>query len=252
MLSSEPQGLRVIVSGASGGIGSAIVEHLVYAGCSVAALDVTFDGWRFNESSAVSRHRLDLRDWDAVQGVVDRAVQSIGGCDAVVANAAIVDTLHRAERFPKEEWAADVEVNLTGAYRLVQSAFGAMREAGKGRVVFVSSVAAMLGQPAQVAYAASKAGLIGVARTLAVEWAPHGITSNVVVPGVIETPKAGRLSAKIRSQYLERIPLARTGLSEEVAGTIAFLLSPAAAYVNGATIRVDGGFGLNGIALTAT
>lgn len=242
----------MIISGASGGIGSAIVEHLVSVGCTVAALDVNFDGWRFNESPAVSRHRIDLRDWDAVQGVVDEAVRSMGGCDAVVANAAIVDTLHRAERFSEEEWSTDLEVNLTGAYRLAQSAFSAMKDAGHGRVVFVSSVAAMLGQPAQVAYAASKAGLIGVARTLAVEWASHGITCNVVVPGVIETPKAGRLAPKIRSQYLERIPLARTGLPEEVAGTIAFLLSPAAGYLNAATIRVDGGFGLNGIALTAT
>lgn len=251
MLSSEPNGLRVIVSGASGGIGSALVEHLTALDCSVAALDTNFEGARFRDSQLVGRHLVDLRDWHATERAVHDAVSRMGGCDAVIANAAIVDTMHRAERFPREAWENDIAINLSGAYRLTECAFESLKRSGSGRVVFISSIAASFGQPAQIAYAASKAGLTGVARTIATEWAPHGVTANVVAPGMIDTPKASRLGRSIRDAYIARIPVARFGLPAEVAGTVAFLLSPAAAYINGAVIAVTGGFGLNDLALTA-
>ena len=249
-LSSEARGLRVIVSGASGGIGSALVEHLVALDCAVAAVDMAFDQSHFPDSRLITRHIADLRDWDATEQAIQGAVESMDGCDAVIANAAIVDTLHRAERFSREDWYSDIDVNLTGAYRLAQCCFPALKQAGRGRLVFISSIAATMGQPAQIAYAASKAGLIGIARTLAVEWAPYGITTNVVLPGLIATPKVSRLGQSVRNEYMTRIPLARFGLPAEIAGTVAFVLSPAAGYLNGAVIAVDGGFGLNNLALT--
>jgi NAD(P)-dependent dehydrogenase (short-subunit alcohol dehydrogenase family) len=250
VLSTEPRFRHVIVSGASGGIGSAIVGHLVAMECHVAALDIDFSSWTRPDSPDVSLHRVDLRDWTDVRAAVDAAVEALGGCDGVIANAAVVDTLHRAERFDRDDWTRDLDVNLSGAFALVMAAFEALRSSGDGRVVLVSSVAATLGQPAQVAYAAGKAGLIGVARTLAVEWAHLGIKCNVIMPGMIDTPKAVKLPADVRAISVERIPARRFGLPAEVAGTIGFLLSPAAAYITGAVIRVDGGFGLNGIALS--
>ena len=124
-------------------------------------------------------------------------IDSLGGCDAVVANAGVVDTIHRAERFSDEEWRKDLETNLYGAFYLVQAAFEALAASGDGRVVLISSVAAETGIPGQVAYGASKAGLVGMARTLAAEWASRGIRCNVVMPGFIATPKVRAMPAEV-------------------------------------------------------
>jgi NAD(P)-dependent dehydrogenase (short-subunit alcohol dehydrogenase family) len=219
----------VIVTGADGGIGRAIVAALEAAGCAVAGCDVG---------------EFDVRDRAAVQAGVSDAVASLGGCDAVVANAGIVDTIHRAERFSEEEWRKDLETNLSGAFYVVQAAFPALAESGDGRVVLISSVAAEIGIPGQVAYGASKAGLVGMARTLAAEWAPRGIRCNVVMPGMIATPKVLAMPERLQQAVTATIPLGRFGATEELAGAVAFLLSPAAAYITGAVLRVDGGVGL--------
>jgi NAD(P)-dependent dehydrogenase (short-subunit alcohol dehydrogenase family) len=175
---------------------------------------------------------------------VGDAISELGGCDAVVANAGIVDTIHRAEQFPLEEWRKDLETNLDGAFHLIQAAFPALAESGDGRIVVVSSVAAELGLPGQVAYGAAKAGLIGMVRTLAGEWASHGIRCNAVMPGMIATPKVLAMPEQVQNSLNRTIPLGRFGATDELAGAVAFLLSPAAAYITGAALRVDGGFGL--------
>lgn len=225
----SPAGRRVIVTGAAGGIGRAIVAGLEKEGCAVAACDVG---------------EFDVRDREAVQAGVAEAVGRLGGCDAVVAGAGIVDTIHRAEGFSEADWRRDLETNLSGAFYVVQAAFEPLAASGDGRIVFLSSVAAETGLPGQVAYGASKAGLVGLARTLAAEWAPRGIRCNVIMPGMIATPKVKAMPAPLQERLQGAIPLARFGSPEELAGVVSFLLSPAAAYITGAVLRVDGGFGL--------
>lgn len=243
-VSTVASGRRVIVTGAAGGIGRAIVEALADGGCAVAACDAPgapVDG----VPGAAATATFDVRDPAAVRQGVAQAIAELGGCDAVVAGAGVVDTIHRAERFSDEAWRKDIETNLHGAFLLAQSAFEALAASGDGRVVLISSVAAESGVPRQVAYGASKAGLLGVARTLAVEWAGRGIRCNVVMPGFVATPKVLAMPAQVREAAVARIPLGRFAEPDELAGVVSFLLSPAAAYMNGAVLRVDGGFGLS-------
>jgi 3-oxoacyl-[acyl-carrier protein] reductase len=243
-LSTAPSGRRVIVTGAAGGIGRAIVQALAHSGCAVAACDgpgVPVDG----VSGATATATFDVRDPEAVREGAAHAIAELGGCDAVVANAGVVGIINRAERFSQEDWRRDIETNLDGAFFLARAAFEALAESGDGRVVLISSVAAVVGVPRQIAYGASKAGLIGMARTLAAEWAGRGIRCNVVMPGFVATPKVLAMPPQVRESAVARIPLGRFAEPEELAGVVSFLLSPAAAYLNGVVLRVDGGFGLS-------
>jgi 3-oxoacyl-[acyl-carrier protein] reductase len=236
------EGRRVLVTGAAGGIGRAVVAALTEAGCSVAACDAP---------GTDVAHVFDLRDREAVVAGVAGAIESLGGgCDAVVANAGVVDTIHRAERFSEDDWRRDLETNLSGAFYVVQAAYEALAAAGDARIVLVSSVAAEIGIPGQVAYGASKAGIVGMARTLAAEWGPRGIRCNVVMPGFVATPKVQAMPERLRETLVRGIPLGRFATTGELAGVVAFLLSDAAAYINGAVLRVDGGLGLSTASLT--
>jgi NAD(P)-dependent dehydrogenase (short-subunit alcohol dehydrogenase family) len=241
--STSPSARRVIVTGAAGGIGRAVVEALSAAGNLVAACDAP--GAPVSELGGAASATFDVRDPRAVRAGVAEMIQALGGCDAVVANAGIVDTIHRAERFADDEWRKDLETNLYGAFYLAQAAFESLAASGDGRVVVISSVAAELAIPGQVAYAASKAGLIGMARTLAAEWAGRGIRCNVVMPGFIATPKVLSMPDAVQKAAASQIPLGRFGETDELAGAVSFLLSPAAAYINGAVLRIDGGYGLS-------
>jgi NAD(P)-dependent dehydrogenase (short-subunit alcohol dehydrogenase family) len=225
----------VIVTGATGGIGMAIVEALTQAGATVAGCDAPGAG---------AGVEFDVRDRDGVTNGVAAALKALGGtCDAVVANAGVVDTIHRAERFPEEAWRKDLEVNLYGAFTVAQAAFDALARAGDARVILISSVAAEHGLPGQVAYGASKAGLVGMARTLAAEWARHGIRANAVCPGVIDTPMLRMMDDPAAgAAYLRTgVPQGRLGSAEEVAAAVVFLASDDASYLTGATVPVDGG-----------
>src|SRR5689334_20185502 len=197
-----PRGRRVIVTGAAGGIGAATAAALERAGNAVAGCDIG---------------DFDIRDPVATEAALGALVERLGGCDAVVACAGVVDTIHRAERFSPDEWDKDVETNLTGTFNVVRALFEPLRASGDGRVVVLSSASAETGLPGQVAYTAAKAGLVGMARTLAAEWGRHGIRCNVVMPGLVATPKVLALPEPVRKAMSATLPLGRIGEQAELA-----------------------------------
>jgi len=223
---------RALVTGAARGIGAAIAQRLRDDGFGVVTLDLA--------------PGCDLQV-DVANGALDDP--AFGDVDAVVANAAITTTIAPAHRMTDEQWRRDIDVNLTGAFRAIQACLPGMRERGHGRIVAISSGAATGGLPGQVAYAASKAGMLGMVRTLATEGVRHGITANAVLPGLIATEQALAMPPDVLERVNGALPMGRMGEPSEVAHAVAFLCSDEAAYVTGQAIGVDGGFGLNQLGL---
>jgi acetoacetyl-CoA reductase len=223
---------RALVTGAAHGIGAVIAQRLGEDGFEVVTLDVA--------------PGCDLQV-DVAEGELDPA--AFGAFDVVVSNAAITTTIAPAHRMTDEQWRRDIDVNLTGAFRVVQACLPGMRERGYGRIVAISSGAATGGLPGQVAYAASKAGLLGMIRTLASEGARHGITANAVLPGMIATEQALAMPAHVIERVNAAMPMGRMGEPSEVAHVVSLLCSERAAYVTGQAVGVDGGFGLNQLGL---
>jgi NAD(P)-dependent dehydrogenase (short-subunit alcohol dehydrogenase family) len=184
--------------------------------------------------------RLDL--------VADQ-LPDLSGIDVCVSNAAITDTIAPAHRMTEEQWAGDIDVNLTGAFRAVQACLRGMRERRWGRVVVISSGGAVGGLPGQVAYAASKAGLLGMVKTLAAEGVRRGITANAVLPGMVATEKVLAMPKEVLERIRENLPAGRMAESSEVAALVSYLASDDAAYVTGQAIGIDGGAALNTITL---
>jgi NAD(P)-dependent dehydrogenase (short-subunit alcohol dehydrogenase family) len=223
---------RVLVTGAARGIGAVIAGRLLAGGLEVVTLDVA-PGCDLQADVATSE--LDPADFARF--------------DVVVSNAAITTTIAPAHRMTEEQWRRDIDVNLTGAFRVVQACLPGMRERGHGRIVAISSGAATGGLPGQVAYAASKAGLLGMIKTLAVEGVRHGITANAVLPGMIATEQALAMPAHVLERVNAALPMGRMGEPSDVAHAVAFLCSEEAGYVTGQALGVDGGFGLNQLGL---
>ena len=228
----------MLVTGGNRGIGLAIARAFAAQGDSVA---VTHRG--SGSPDGLFGVQCDVTDAAAVDAAFGEVEAQQGPVEVLVSNAGVTDDALLL-RMTEEQFTRVLDANLTGAYRVARRAAGKMLRARRGRMIFVSSVVALTGSPGQVNYAASKAGLIGLARSLARELGTRGITANVVTPGFVETDMTAALPEERRAEVLAGTPLRRYGTAEEVAGTVTFLASDAAAYVTGAVIPVDGGLGM--------
>jgi len=221
---------RALVTGAARGIGAAIAARLLADGFDVLTAD--------------RDQGCDLR-FDVARG----DIPELDDVDVCVSNAAITDTIAPAHRMTSEQWEQDIAVNLSGAFRVVQACLAGMRERRWGRIVVISSGAARDGLPGQVAYSASKAGTIGLVKTVAAENARRGITANAVLPGLIATERVREMPREVLDRVDAMLPAGRMGSPQEVAALVAFLASEEAGYISGEAIGIDGGAGLNTMSL---
>jgi NAD(P)-dependent dehydrogenase (short-subunit alcohol dehydrogenase family) len=228
----------VLVTGGNRGIGLAVARAFAAQGDKVA---VTHRGSGAPEG--LFGVECDVTDAAAVDQAFTEVEAEQGPVEVLVSNAGITDDTLLL-RMGEEQFARVIDANLTGAYRVAKRAAGRMLRAKKGRMIFIGSVVGLVGSPGQINYAASKAGLIGVARSITRELGSRNITANVVAPGFIESDMTAELTEARRSEILGSIPLARFGSADEVAGAVTWLASDAAAYVTGAVIPVDGGLGM--------
>lgn len=229
---------HVFVTGGNRGIGLAIAQRF---SADADQVTVTYRGGKPPEN--LHAVRCDVTDSASVDAAIDEAESQHGPVQVLVANAGLTrDQL--AMRMSDDDFTDVLNTNLTGAFRCARRVTKSMLRARKGRIIFLGSVVALLGSAGQANYAASKAGLVGMARSLARELGSRGITVNVVAPGFVETDMTAVLSDQRRAQISANVPLGRFATPEEVAGAVSFLASPDAAYLTGAVLPVDGGLGM--------
>ena len=236
-----------LVTGASGGIGAQIAAALHGQGATVV-----LHGTRASKLEALKEElgertvtvTANLDDRDAVAGLVDSAGAAAGGPINILVNNAGITRDGLLMRMKNDDWDDVLEVNLTASMILCRSAMRAMMKARSGRIISISSVVGITGNPGQTNYAASKAGMIGFSKSLAAEVASRGITVNVVAPGFIATPMTDVLDADQKVALLARVPTGRLGTAAEIAASVVFLASDEAAYITGTTMHVNGGMAM--------
>jgi NAD(P)-dependent dehydrogenase (short-subunit alcohol dehydrogenase family) len=228
----------VLVTGGNRGIGLAVARAFAEDGDRVA---VTHRG--SGAPAGLFGVECDVTDGAAVDAAFRAVEAEQGPVEVLVSNAGITED-NLLLRMSEESFIRVVDANLAGAYRVAKRATGGMLKARRGRMIFISSVVALVGAPGQANYAASKAGLIGLARSIARELGSRGITANVLAPGFIETDMTAGLTDARRREVLANVPLKRYGDTGEVAGVARFLASDAAAYISGVVLPVDGGLGM--------
>lgn len=243
-------GRVALVTGGSGGIGRAIVRRLAAEGADVVlCVSKSIDAAEelAGELRGLGRRslaaRTDVCDADQVDSLVNATIQEFGRVDILVNNAGIVrDAL--VVRMKNADWDSVLDTNLKGAFHTIRAAARPMMKARYGRIVNISSVVGLIGNPGQANYVAAKAGLIGLTKSSARELASRGITVNAVAPGYIAAGMTDHLSEESREAFLSRIPVGRAGSPEDVASVVAFLSSEEAAYITGQVIGVDGGMAM--------
>jgi 3-oxoacyl-[acyl-carrier protein] reductase len=231
-------GRSVLVTGGNRGIGLAIAGRLAAGGDRVTVTSRSGD-----PVDGLAVARCDVTDSAAVDAAFKQVEEQQGPVEVLVANAGITHDQLLA-LMKEEDFAAVLDTNLTGAYRVAKRAVRGMMRQRHGRMIFISSVTGQTGSPGQANYAAAKAGLVGLARSLAQELAPRNITANVVAPGFVDTDMTAALPEDRKQAILDRVPLHRYGTAGEVAAAVAFLAGDDAAYITGAIIPVDGGLGM--------
>ncbi|MBT8474328.1 MAG: 3-oxoacyl-[acyl-carrier-protein] reductase [Rhodobacteraceae bacterium] len=239
-------GKSALITGASGGIGGAIARALHGAGATVA-----LSGTRVEPLEALAAdlgeraHVLpcNLSDFEAVEALPKQAAEAMGAVDILVNNAGITrDNLFM--RMSDEEWQSVLDVNLTATMKLCKGVMRGMMKARWGRIVNISSVVGATGNPGQANYAASKAGMVGMSKSLAYEVASRGITVNAVAPGFITTAMTDKLTDDQKAVILAQVPAGRMGEADEIGAAVLYLASPEAGYVTGATLHVNGGMAM--------
>jgi 3-oxoacyl-[acyl-carrier protein] reductase len=236
---SAPAPRNVLVTGGNRGIGLAIARAFVEGGDNVVITNRKGDA-----PEGLRAVKCEVTDTESVNAAFDEAEQLLGGpIEVLVANAGITrDTL--LMRMSDEEFDDVIATNLAGAFKCVRRASKGMIRLRRGRIILISSVVGLYGAPGQANYAASKSGLVGMARSITRELGGRGITANVVSPGFIDTEMTQALPEKVRESYLAAIPAGRFADPAEVASVVRFIASPEAAYISGAVIPVDGGVGM--------
>lgn len=249
-------GKIAIVTGAARGIGEATALALADGGADVGVFDrlpeveATATEIERRGRRAVARI-VDITDPEAVKEAVDGVSETLGEADILANVAGIVANIAPLASMDPAAWSREIDVNLSGAFHMTQATIGAMVAKGWGRIVNVSSVAARGGLSHQVAYSASKSGLLGLARNIAIEHGADGVTCNTVLPGFVETENVRAMPGALRDGLLDLTPVGRFGSPEEVAALIRFLCGPDSGYLNGAEIDIDGGFRLCPVSLAS-
>jgi 3-oxoacyl-[acyl-carrier protein] reductase len=250
-------GRTAVVTGGAGRIGSEDCRVLAEEGAEVVAMDIDGDGvddvaGELEADYGATAHGVecDLTDREDVQATVEAVEEETGGIDVLVNNAGVVDARGRLEEFPDDKWDRDLQVNLTTAYNVTKAVFPRMKERGWGRIVTMSSLAGLEGGFGQMSYSTTKAGLMGLGKTVALEGAQYGVTSNVLTPTVVVEDLA-ELSADELEEidpYMAKIarntPMRRLGTEADVANLVAFLSSEQANYITGQVVGVTGGIDL--------
>ncbi|MBU1278268.1 MAG: 3-oxoacyl-ACP reductase FabG [Alphaproteobacteria bacterium] len=239
-------GKNALITGASGGIGGAIAKALYEAGATVALSGTRVEPLEALAAELGARAHVlpcNLSDKEAVEALPKQAIAVMGSVDILVNNAGITrDNLFM--RMSDDEWDSVLNVNLTSTMRLCKGVMRTMMKARWGRIVNISSIVGATGNPGQANYAASKAGMVGMSKSLAYEVASRGITVNCVAPGFIATPMTDKLTDDQKGKIQTQIPAGRMGSAEEIAAAVLYLSSPEASYVTGATLHVNGGMAM--------
>lgn len=243
-------GKTALVTGASGGIGSEIAQALALRGANVIltgtrkqVLEDVANGLTLSADQCAAVIPADLSDPDAAKYLLEQAEDQIGGVDILVNNAGLTrDGL--LMRMKDEDWHTVLDINLTSVMRLSRAVLRGMMKARWGRIIQISSIVGYTGNPGQTNYAASKAGMTGFTKSLALEVASRGVTANVVAPGFIQTAMTDALTDEQKAELIKKVPAGAMGQVQDIAAAVVYLASPEAGYVTGATIHVNGGMAM--------